>query len=183
METFIEAKELIENPNFQNQRRENLSKLKDEIIDIPITELINNFNNLPYCFTLQCCYGHFVYEGQPNPKNIERLPTTNTISGIEYRIAYIAFCVENNKSGRKLLEALKKNTNVDPANIQFGCAEWFWERNVNSFVLQVEPDRFKLEDKAILDYSEALQIEKIRDEFFIEMKKVIQKSIAVSKSD
>ena len=176
METLIEHKELIENPNFQNQRIENLSKLKDEVIDIPITELINNFNNLPYCFTLQSCYGHFVYEGQPNPKNIERLPTTNTISSIEYRIAYIAFCVENNKSGRKLLEALKKNTNVDPANIQFGCAEWFWERNVNSFVLQVEPDRFKFEDKAILDYSEALQIENIRDEFFVQLDKIIRHS-------
>ena len=174
METFIEAKALVENPNFQNQRRENLSKLNDENIDKPITELINNFNNLSYCFTLQCCYGHFVHAGNTDPRNLERLPTTKTISGIEYRIAYITFCVENNKSGRKLLETLKRITNVDPANIQFGCAEWFWERNVNSFVLQVEPDRFKFEDKAILNYSEALKMEKIRDEFFIELKKVIQ---------
>ena len=173
METFIKPKALVENPNFQNQRRENLSLLKDETIDRPITGLINSFNDLRYGFTLQCCYGHFVYEGQPNPKNVERLPLTNTIPTVEYRIAYIAFCIENSDLGRKLLEALKEITNIDPDNIQFGCAEWFWERNVNSYVLQVEPDRFKLEDKAILVYNEALEIEEIRDKFFIELKKVI----------
>ena len=115
-----------------------------------------------------------MYEGQANPKNLERLPLTNTISSIEYRIAYIAFCVENSDLGRRLLDSLKEITSIDPNNIQFGCAEWFWERNVNSFVLQVEPDRFKFEDKAVLDYREALKIEKIRDEFFAQLKKIIQ---------
>ena len=174
METFIRPKDLVENPNFQSQRKKSLSKLKDEIIDEPIIGLIKDFNKLPYCFTLQCCYGHFVYEGQPNPKNMERLPITNIISSVEYRLAYIAFCVENNESGKKLLEALKGIANIDSNNIQFGCAEWFWERQVNSYVLQVEPDRFKLEDKAILDYSEALEIEKIRDEFYIQLRTLIQ---------
>lgn len=173
METFIQPKALVENPIFQSQRRKSLLKLKYEMIDEPIIGLIKDFNKLPYCFTLQCCYGHFVYEGQPNPKNVERLPLTNTIPTVEYRIAYIAFCIENSDLGRKLFEALKEITNIDPDNIQFGCAEWFWERNINSYVLQVEPDRFKLEDKTILDYSEALKIEEIRDEFYIELKKVI----------
>jgi hypothetical protein len=177
LETLIEPKALVENPNFQNQRRENLTQLKDEIIDEPLIGLIKDFNKLPYCFTLQCCYGHFVYAGNTDPRNIERLPITNAISNVEYRIAYIAFCVENNKSGRKLLEAVKGITNVDPTNIQFGCAEWFWERNVNSFVLQVEPDRFKFEDKAILDYTEALKIEMIRDEFIIHLKNIIKPQV------
>lgn len=177
METFIESKALVENPNFQDQRKENLSKLKDENIDELIIGLINDFNKLSYCFTLQCCYGHFVYEGQTDPKNLERLPATNTISSVEYRIAYIAFCIKNSDLGRKLLESLKRITNIDPNNIQFGCAEWFWERQVNSYALQVEPDRFKFEDKAILDYSEALKIEKTRDDFFVHLRKVIQSSV------
>jgi hypothetical protein len=174
LETLIEHKALVENPNFKSQRKENLSKLKDEIIDESIIGLINDINKLSFCFTLQSCYGHFVYEGQANPKNLERLPLTNTISSIEYRIAYIAFCVENSDLGRRLLDSLKEITSIDPNNIQFGCAEWFWQRNVNSFVLQVEPDRFKFEDKAVLDYREALKIEKIRDEFFAQLKKIIQ---------
>lgn len=174
METFIKPKTLVKNPNFRNQRWESLSILKDEIIDKPIIGLINDFNKIPYCFTLQSCYGHFVYEGQTNPKNLERLPITNTVSSVEYRIAYIAFCIENNGLGRKLLEALKRITNINPDNIQLGCAEWFWERQVNSYALQVEPDRFKFEDKAILDYSEALKIEKVRDECFVQLKKLIR---------
>ena len=172
METLIEPKALVDNLNFHNQRMESLSKLKDEIIDEPIIRLIRDFNKLPYCFTLQCCYGHFVCEGQTNPKNVERLPITNTISSVEYRIAYIAFCVENNEAGKRLLQSLKRITNINPDNIQFGCAEWFWERQVNSYALQVEPDRFKFEDKAILGYSEALKIEKTRDDFFVQLRKL-----------
>ena len=68
--------------------------------------------------------------------------------------------------GKRLLDALKEFTDVDPDNIQFCCAEWFWQRQVNSYALQVEPERFKFEDKAVLDYREALRIEKIRNEFF-----------------
>lgn len=174
METFIKPKALIENRHFQKQRRKSLKKLKDKIIDEPIIGLINDFNKRPFCFTLQSCYGHFLYEGQTNPKNVERLPTINAISSIEYRIAYIAFCIEINEAGKKLLDSLKRMENIAPNNIQFGCAEWFWERQVNSYVLQVEPDRFKFEDKAVLNYREALKIEKVRDEFFIQLKELIR---------
>jgi len=41
--------------------------------------------------------------------------------------------------------------------------------------LQVEPDRFKFEDKAILDYKEALKMEKIRNEFFVQLKELLLK--------
>lgn len=40
------------------------------------------------------------------------------------------------------------------------------KRQLNSYVLQVGPDRFKHMDKMILDYEEALQIEKMRNVFF-----------------
>ena len=57
--------------------------------------------------------------------------------------------------GKELFEALKEITAIDPENIQFCCAEWFWKRQVNSYVLQVEPDRFKHKDTAELDFKEA----------------------------
>jgi len=94
---------------------------------------------------------------------------------VEYRIAYIAFCIENNDLGSWLLEALKEITVIDPEDIQFCCTEWFWKRQVNSCVLQVEPGRFKHEDRAILDYKEALYIEKIRNTFFVQIEELLQK--------
>ncbi|MBC2710129.1 MAG: hypothetical protein HGJ94_03735 [Desulfosarcina sp.] len=169
METYTETKELVENPHYQAQRQKILADLSDDMIDVPIIELINAFNNLPHCFTLQSCYGHFIYYGQNDSHNLEPLPITNTIDKVEYRIAYIAFCIENSASGRGLIETLKEITAIDQKNIQFCCAEWFWKRQVNSYALQVEPDRFKTKDRTMLDYKEALHIEKIRNEFFVRL--------------
>jgi len=53
--------------------------------------------------------------------------------------------------------------------------QWFWERQINSYALQVEPDRFTHEDRAILGYKEALKIENIRNEFFVQLKELLQK--------
>lgn len=145
------------------------------MIDKPITELINVFDELPYCFTLQCCYGHFLHGGQNDPHNLEPLPMTDAIARVEYRIAYIALCIENSDLGRMLFDALKGIADIDPENIQVCGAEWFWEKQVNSYVLQAEPDRLKFEDKAILDYQKALKIEKIRHEFFVGLEELLQK--------
>jgi hypothetical protein len=175
LETFTEPKALVENPHYQDQRQKSLAGLSEGMIDEPIIELINAFNKLPYCFTLQSCYGHFIYSGQNDPHNLDPLPLTDTIARVEYRIAYIALCIENSDLGRMLFDALKEIADIDPENIQFCCAEWFWKRQVNSYALQVEPDRFKFEDKAILDYKEALKIEKIRNEFFVQLKELLQK--------
>jgi hypothetical protein len=166
METFTELKAFEEDPLYQAQRQRILGDLTDDMIDLPIVDLINGFNRLPYCFTLQSCYGHFVYSGQDDPHNLDPLPRKDTIAKVEYRIAYIAFCIENSLFGRGLFESLKEITAVDPDNIQCCCAEWFWKQQVNSYALQVEPDRFKREDTAILDYQEALHIEAIRNKFF-----------------
>ena len=175
METFTEPKELVENSHYQEQRQKSLAGLTDVMIDVPIIKIINGFNKLPYCFTMQSCYGHFLYNGQKDTHNLESLSVTNTIARVEYRIAYIAFCIETSDSGRRLFEALKEITVIDPQNIQFCCAEWFWKRQVNSYALQVEPERFKREDRAILDCKEALNIEKIRNEFFVQLKELLQK--------
>jgi hypothetical protein len=175
LETFTELKELTENPHYQAQKQKILCDLTDDMIEMPIIDLIKGFNTLPYCFTLQSCYGHFVYNGQKDSHNFDPLPVKDTIAKVEYRIAYIAFCIENSRSGRKMFEALKEIPAIDPDNVQFCCAEWFWKRQVNSYALQVEPDRFKRKDTAIVDFKEALNIEKIRNEFFIRLHELLEK--------
>ena len=174
METFTELKELTENPHYKVQKQKTLFDLTDGMIDMPIIDLINGFNKLHYCFTLQSCYGHFVYNSQKNTHNLEPLPVKGAIAKVEYRIAYIAFCIENSLFGRELFDSLKKITAIDPDNVQFCCAEWFWKRQVNSYALQVEPDRFKCKDTAIVDFREALHIEKIRNEFFIRLYELLE---------
>jgi len=174
VETFTEPKVLVENPHYQDQRQKIQAGLHEGMIDKPIIEVINDFNKLPCCFTLQCCYGHFIYNGQNDPHSLEPLPLTGSIGKVEYRIAYIALCIEYSDLGRRFVDALKEITDIDPQNIQFCCAKWFWERQVNSYALQVEPDRFKFEDTAIVDYQEALKIEKIRNEFFAQLKELLQ---------
>ena len=57
-------------------------------------------------------------------------------------------------------------TQLDSKYVQFGCAEWFWKRYLNSFVLQVEPERYSTKDKVLIEYNEAIYIENIRNKFF-----------------
>lgn len=144
-------------------------------MDAPIIDIINGFNSLPHCFTLQSCYGHFVYNGQKDAFNLASLPPKVPGGKVTYRIAYIAFCIENNGAGKKLFKELARISALDPENIQFCCAKWFWERQVNSYVLQVEPDRFKHKDTAVLAFEEALHIEKTRNEFFKGLHKLLDR--------
>ena len=174
METFTELKDLVENPYYQVQKQKVLYDLNDDIIDLPIVDLINGFNKLLFCFTLQSCYGHFFYNNQKDIHNLDPLPAKEIIAKAEYRIAYVVFCIENSASGRWVFNALKEITATDSENVQFCCAEWFWKRQVNSYVLQVEPDRFKRKDTSIIDFKEALHIEKIRNTFFIRLYELLE---------
>ena len=174
METYTEPREMVENPHYQNQRQNGLRGLTDNMIDEPIVGLVSSLNKMPYCFTLQCCYGHFVYKGQSNPHNLEPLPIKEITGKIEYRIAYIAFCIENSFLGRQLFTSLHNITAIDPENIQLCCAEWFWKKQVNSYALQVEPDRFKKKDTALVGFKEALYIEKIRNDFFARLYELLE---------
>ena len=88
---------------------------------------------------------------------------------IEYRIAYIALSIQNNEKGQEIVRMLKNIENKNPAYIQFGSAEWFWERSVNSVVIQVEPECFKTLDKIVTNYHEAVKIQKERDKFLKEI--------------
>lgn len=174
METFTKFKPLVDHSLFQTHREKSLRRLDINTIDTPIIELINQFAKLPFCFTLQSCYGHFVYKNQNNPKNVEPLPDSNDISNVVYRIAYIALCIQDGARGKILLEKLSNIPSIDLDYVQFGCAEWFWKKQINSYAIQVEPKRYQTKDKVSIDYKEALHIEKIRNVVFLELKKIIQ---------
>jgi hypothetical protein len=183
LETFTDLKEFVANPNFIEQRQQFLRKFNVDEIDPPITELVKGFARLPHCFTLQSCYGHFLYGGQNDDYNIDALPVTNNLSNVDYRIAYIAFSIENSNSGKTLFEDLRRIPEIDSDYIQFGCAEWFWKRQVNSYALQVEPRRYMEKDQIRIGYQEALHIEKIRNRFFDRLNKLVEKQLEGIKAD
>jgi hypothetical protein len=164
METFHPAKALVPNPDFTGQRRRWLSGLEDHTIDPPLRPLIRRLNDRPDCFTLQCCYGHFVHAEQPDPHNLAPLPEEAIPPEIDitYRIAYLALCIDDSAPGRALLALLGRLPDLDPGNIQFGSPTWFWRQQVNTYALQVEPERFKYRDQAVLRYGEARRIETLR---------------------
>jgi len=175
METYVEAKDLVHNPHFLTQRQRALLDLAEALFDEPILDLIARFTNLRYCFTLQCCYGHFLFDEQSDPHNLESLPNLNKEIDVEYRIAYIAICIQDNLPGKLLLKDLRELCLVDPKNIQFGCAEWFWERQRNSYIVQVEPERHKTKDRCVVGYQEALHLEKVRKLFFDKLSTILMK--------
>jgi len=177
LKTYAPLKGFAENPDFQIQKTAALRSLADEMIDPPIAGLIRRLNQLPCIFTLQSCFGHFLHSGQSDPHNLEPLPSTGIESGVAYRIAYIAFCLENSPEGKSLFEAFRDIPSMDPENIQFCCAEWFWRKQVNSYALQVEPDRFRDRDRVKIDYEEAMHLETTRNRFFIELDQVIENVI------
>ncbi|MBW1858987.1 MAG: hypothetical protein JRI70_02665 [Deltaproteobacteria bacterium] len=72
------------------------------------------------------------------------------------------------------MEDLRAIPSIDPDYVQFGCAEWFWQRHVNTYALQVEPLRHKTKDKALIGFQEALHVEKIRNEFFDVLNQMVQ---------
>jgi hypothetical protein len=74
---------------------------------------------------------------------------------------------------RTLLEGVPL---VAPGYIQFGSPQWFWERQVNSYALQVEPDMLKDKDVATIGYQEALRVQDVRDLFFQRITEVVQAS-------
>lgn len=166
METFMAYREMVPNPAFEDQRRKALGSLTNVQIDPPIVEMVNTLNRLPFCFTLQSCYGHFLYAGCSDPQNCNALPASISGDRVEYRIAYVAFCLDRSPEGERFLDNIKTIVDIDPEYIQFGCAQWFWDQQVNSYVIQVVPDGFKYQDVASLMPPQALVVEKRRHQFY-----------------
>ena len=177
METYVESKEFVDNPSYDRQRKKYLRSLDMSIIDAPILEIVRGFTRLPYCFTLQSCCGHFVYGDRTAPHNLERLPDSDSDESVEYRLAYLALCIQDTPSGRMLYEDLKAVPAIEPEYVQFGCAEWFWQRQVNSYVLQVEPTRHMTKDACSVGYQEALYLQDVRDRFFAAIEQLLQKHL------
>jgi hypothetical protein len=173
METFTKPRKLVNNPRFELERERALKSLSLESIDAPIRDIVEGFAIMPYCFTLQSCFGHFVYTVQPALENFEPLPA-HDVGAITYRIAYVALCLQNNAQGERLLSSLAEIPALDPEYVQFGSPDWFWDRQLNSFALQVEPVRFAYQDQAAIDHAEALHVQKVRDQFFVCLGKIIR---------
>lgn len=181
METFTEAKGFVGNRHYVQQRQTSLAALDIDTIDAPIVDIVRGFRDIGCCFTLQSCYGHFVDAGQQDCNNTEPLRISDGAGVVTYRIAYIALCIENSPEGRELLAGLRAIAGTQPEYIQFGSAEWFWARQVNSYVLQVEPERFKDKDQATIDYQEALHIQEVRNSFFYKLRKLLRQQRGIEK--
>jgi hypothetical protein len=175
METFAHLKPFASNPKYHEQRRTTLEKLDYDTIDAPIVDLVRGFAGLPYCFPLQSCYGHFLHGGQKEEHSTQRLPSSGVPGPVDYRIAYIALCIQNTAPGRTLFQELRTLAATDPKYVQFACAEWFWARQVNSYALQVEPEAHKTKDRALISYREALHVQEARDRVFNELRAIVRR--------
>jgi len=172
METFSKARDFTEHPRYQRDRSKVLSRLKLRKIDAPIRDLVKDLGTLPHCFTLQCCYGHFLWKGQTDPHNLVSLPGHNT-GPVRYRIAYLALCIEQGGRGAYLRDRFAAICEVDEEYVQFGSPGWFWQQCPNSYALQVEPNRFARQDVATLEHAEALHVQSIRDAVFQGVREVL----------
>jgi hypothetical protein len=174
METFTEPREFVDHPRYSREREDALAALDLGSIDAPIVDIIAGFAKIPHCFTLQSCYGHFVCAAEQDPRTLDPIPRGHT-GPVRYRIAYVAFCLENSPRGRALRESLARIPAVEPAYVQFGTAGWYWNHlsKVNTYALQVEPIAHQFKDEAILAPEEARYTERVRDRFFTELRALL----------
>ncbi|MBN2226574.1 MAG: hypothetical protein JW763_04355 [candidate division Zixibacteria bacterium] len=166
METYTAAKPFVDDPGFAFRRAKSLKGLDLNSIDPPIVDIIDTLSHVAHCFTLQCCWGHFVHDGQPSPHGIAPLANYADTTTVEYRIAYMAMCIQNSPAGLRFYNDLKRIVQIDSKYIQFASADWFWNQHVNSYIIQTEPDRFKTFDTAKVAVAEALHLQSIRNRMY-----------------
>jgi hypothetical protein len=172
VDTWAPAHDFVDHPAFADERQKALAEFEAAEIDDPIRDIVDGLMALPHCFTLQSCYGHFVHSRQPSCEGLERLPPSDP-GPVLYRIAYLALCLESSRGGAQLRAALEDVAAADSEFVQFGSPDWFWERQINSFSLQVEPLRLAHRDSAIMDYGEALAVQAARDRFFEALRRLL----------
>ncbi len=174
METFTPPRPMVTSPDFTGEREAALADLASVIrngeIDPPLMPLVRAFAGVPSCYTIQSCYGHFVHSGQPDIHNTKRLPAdAPPYRKVVYRIAYMAFCIEESRRGHLLCQDLRAIARLDPDYIQFGSADWFWERTANTYAIQISPARFLTEDSCSIHMDEAFILQEVRDNCFTEL--------------
>lgn len=179
VETFTEPRALVRHAGYAEERRLALGALDLTTVDPPIVDVVEAFRPLPYCFTLQCCHGHFLTTANQDEHSPTPLPE-GYAGSVRYRIAYVAFCIDGDTRGRAFLERLSRVPRIEPAYVQFGSADWFWDQWPNSYVLQVEPAAHRFKDQAALTVGEALQTQRVRDRFFDELRQVLAEESARS---
>lgn len=172
METFEQPREFVEHASYARDREKVMGAFDSASIDTPILDVVQGFAELPHCFTLQSCFGHFVWDGQPDSHSLEVVPARD-VGSVTYSIAYLALCIEQSAAGTRLRGSLDGVRAVDVECVQFGSADWFWEQYPNSYALQVEPARFQSQDRAVLAHSEALHVQVVRDTFFTRLREVV----------
>jgi hypothetical protein len=178
MNTFTALKPFTINTGFSRQREVSHYNFSKVQIDPPVNNLLYMIKKLPYCYSIQSCCGHFVY-GNKDLINTDKLPELPPDERIEYRIAYLAFCIEDSREGKIFFNELKKIPELDEDYIQFGCAEWFWNMQPNSYILQVEPERFSDMDKILVSYPEAVHIELVRNKFIEYLEELLQQKTSI----
>ena len=171
MNTFTPARPFTRHPGYCSDREHAHRELEEEMrkgsIDPPLLPLIRECIPIRHCYTVQCCFGHFVHDFEPETENIVPLSLyTGKIEKVRYRIAYFALCLEDTSCGRRMYHDLEALAASNPDYIQFGCADWFWERMVNTYIIQLEPERLRAEDNGMIPMEEALHIEELREEFY-----------------
>lgn len=175
MQTFCSEKPLEYNPGFNAKKVRSLKEMSDVDIETPVVEVVNSLNKLPFCFTLQSCFGHFLIEGE-NISDSFYFPYSYTdAKEFLYRISYVAICVDSVPESRRLLTLLRDILNkINTEYLQFGCAEWYWEQYVNSYVIQVQPWNRSNVDSLYVTTEEAQKIRTVRDHFWKIMAATLQ---------
>jgi hypothetical protein len=178
METFHEPREFLRHDRYALDRGKALDQLDLASIDPPIADIVTGFGRLPQCFTLQCCWGHFVWQLGQDSHNLDVLPSSH-VGPVRYRIAYVALCIENSHRGSLLRDSLAQLPERFPGHVQFGSPDWFWDQWVNSYALQVEPIAHQFEDEATLDVAEALETQRVRVRFFDTLKDLLRAELTL----
>ena len=180
METFTPARPFTRHPGYLSDRKKAHRELEREIlmgsIDAPLLPIIQECFLITHFFSIQCCYGHFVHNLQPDTENL--VPPSHykgKIETVRYRLAYLAVCIQDNIQGNEMYSDMEKLAADNPDYIQFGSADWFWERMVNTYCIQLEPERLKNKDSGVIPMEEAVHLEMLREDFFNHLASIIQK--------
>lgn len=164
MQTFCPERPLAPNLRFMAQKRRARGAVRYDDIDAPIRDTVYALFGLAWCFPMQSCWGHFVSPRRPGQRDVSPLDPAYLERRYHYHIAYVTLCLDDSVAGREGLAALRAMPRaVDPACVQFGCAAWFWGRQVNSYVLQVQPERETGQDALDVSGAEALRLQAARE--------------------